>query len=109
MTSTFLKAARFGLPFCIALSAVLACGTRPGDALGTCGPTQRPDALIGGCRTCNDITTPASIRSDELTLIFDAAQVQNARFTVSNNVGTFHTEGTNLAQFNFKVPPQAPI
>jgi hypothetical protein len=109
MKTTFPKEARFGLIFCLALLAVLACGARPGNALGTCGPTQRPDALSGGCRTCNNITTSASIASDKLSLVFGLAGVQNASFTVSNNVGTFNTAGTNLAQFNFKAPPPAPI
>jgi len=108
-TSVCRKAARFGLLFSLALSAILACGARPAVALGTCGPTQRPDALSGGCRTCNDITTLASITSDKLSFVFDLARVQNASFTVSDNVGTFNTAGTNLAQFNFKVPPPAPI
>jgi hypothetical protein len=94
-SSTFLKAGRFGLLFCLALSAVLACGARPGDALGTCGPTQRPDAL-GGCRTCNDITTPASITSDDVSLVLTAASVEKASFTISNDVGTFNTAGTKL-------------
>jgi hypothetical protein len=108
-TLFYRKATRFGLLFSLALSAVLAYGARSAVALGTCGPTERPDALSGGCRTCNDITTPASITSDKLSIVFDLARVQNASFTVSNNVGTFNTAGTNLAQFNFKVPDPASV
>lgn len=106
-TSTFRKAARFGLLFTLALSAVLACSAQPGVARGTCGPTETD--VSGVCQPCPPLFTPASITSANLGVVFRFAGIQNANYTVSNNVGTFNIAGTNLANFNFKAPPPAPI
>jgi hypothetical protein len=92
-TSIFRKALPFSLFFAVALCGVLAFGTRSGTALGTCGADARPSAL-GGCRPCDDIKTPASITSSNVSLVLSAAGVQNASFTVSNDLGTFNTAGT---------------
>src|SRR5258708_22416422 len=102
---TLRKAARFGLLFTLALSAALACSAEPGVALGTCGLTKRPNSL-GVCQSCSDIITPASVTSDKVSLVFSFAGIQNANYTVSNNVGTFNIVGTHLP---IKAPPPAPI
>jgi hypothetical protein len=103
-TVTFPTLARLGLFFAFALS----WPATPSHALGTCGPTAKPDNN-GVCQPCPAITTPASIGKDQLTLIFQALQMQNARYNVSNNVGTFDISNTNLGLIGVPAPAPAPI
>jgi hypothetical protein len=97
------RTARFGLPFTLALAVAFA-STEPGTALDKCGPTQRHG--FGGCQTCPSIITSASLSAAELSLIFSIAGVQNAKYTVSNNVGTFDTGGANLP---LRTPQPSPV
>lgn len=107
-TSTFRKLARSGFISTLALGALLAWGREPSLAVNPCGPTEQPNG-IGTCQTCSGIITPASISPANLGVIFGFAGIQNANYTISNNVGTFNIAATNLAKFNFKAPPSAPI
>jgi hypothetical protein len=107
-TSTFRQAARVGLLLTLTLCAVLASSPQPGIALGTCGPTEKPNG-IGTCQLCSGLITSAKIASASLGVVFGIAGIQNANYTISNNVGTFNIAGTNLSNYNFKAPPPASI
>jgi hypothetical protein len=96
--------ARFGLLVALALSAALACKANLGVALDRCGPSNRHN--VGGCQLCPSITTPASLTSNEVSELFSLAGIQNGRYTVLNNVGTFSTAGANLP---IKTPHRRPF
>jgi hypothetical protein len=103
------ETARFGFIFAVGLGvAFLACDVRPSVALGTCGPTEKPNG-IGICQPCDGIFTSGSITSAGLGLVFGFAGIAGASYTVSNNVGTFNLGNSNLSKFNFKAPPSAPL
>jgi hypothetical protein len=107
-TSTFLKPVRSGFISTLVLCTLLASGSEPSLAVNPCGPTERPNA-IGTCETCSGLITSASISPASLGVVFGFAGIQNASYTISNNVGTFNIAGTSLATFNFKAPPPAAI
>jgi hypothetical protein len=101
--ATFRKVAQSSLLLILVFSAVLCRSAQPSVALGTCGATEVPD-INGKCQTCPPRQTSASISKDNLSAVFEFAGIQNANFTVSNNLGTFNIAGTNLANFGFNAP-----
>jgi hypothetical protein len=85
-----------GLLLTLPLCAVLASSPQPGIALGTCGLTEKPNG-IGTCQLCSALITSANIASASLGVVFGIAAIQNANYTISNNVGTFNASASVLA------------
>jgi hypothetical protein len=75
---------------------VLASSAQPGIVLGTCGPTEEPNG-IGTCQLCSALITSANTASASLGVVFGIAAVQNANYTISNNVGTLNASVSVLA------------